>query len=279
MVTVLCVSRSGYHAWRKQRGTVSAKRAQQITRDKAVKTLFYQQRKRAGAAPIHAALKAQGIPCDIKTVSASLRRQGLVAKGTRKFKVTTDSVHTHYISPNRLNRDITAEKPNQKWVGDITYLYTSEGWLYLAVIIDLYSRQVVGWSMDKRMKSDLVCRALQMAIRRRGITPSNCDGLILHSDRGSQYCAKAYRKIISHYGFVQSMSRKGNCWDNACAESFFRTLKVEAVYSESLLNRYAMKRMIFQYIEVYYNRQRLHGSIGWQTPVNYEAKYVQISTI
>lgn len=157
---------------------------------------------------------------DAKSISRSMRRQNLVPKAARKFKVTTNSNHKLSVAPNLLDQDFTASAPNQKWAGDITYLVTSEVWLYLAVVIDLYSRAVIGWSMGTRMTADLVCDALQMALWRRGFPA----GTIIHSDRGSQYCSTAYRKLIRGHDLRQSMSRKGNCWDNACVESFFHSL-------------------------------------------------------
>ena len=169
-----------------------------------------------------------------------------------------------------LGRDFSASAPNQKWVGDITYLYTREGWLYLAVVIDLYSRAVVGWSMNSRMTADLVCDALTMALFRRG-RPKN---VIVHSDRGSQYCSYAYRGLIEKHHLTLSMSRKGNCWDNACAESFFHSLKVEAIYGEPVMERETMRQTVFEYIEIDYNRTRRHSANGYLSPEDYESKYI-----
>ena len=191
-------------------------------------------------------------------------------KAARKFKVTTDSNHSLPVAPNLLARDFTASAPNQKWVGDITYLMTSEGWLYLAVIIDLYSRSVVGWSMGERMTSSLVCDALTMALFRRGFPKD----VILHSDRGSQYCSHAYREMADKYQLKMSMSRKGNCWDNACAESFFHSLKVEAIQYEPIMTKKEMRQNIFEYIEVDYNRVRRHSAMGYLSPENYEKENV-----
>ena len=195
-----------------------------------------------------------------------MKRQQLVPKAARMFKVTTDSNHTLAVAPNLLAQNFTATKVNQKWVGDITYLYTSEGWLYLAVIIDLYSRAVIGWSMNSRMTADLVCDALKMAMFRRGFPK----GVIVHSDQGSQYCSKAYRALMTKYEHKQSMSRKGNCWDNACAESFFHSLKVEAIQYEPLKDRESMRQSVFEYIEVDYNRTRRHSANGYLSPENFE---------
>ena len=195
-----------------------------------------------------------------------MKRQNLVAKAARKFKVTTDSNHRLPVAPNLLGQNFTTGQPNQKWAGDITYLYTSEGWLYLAVMIDLHSRAVIGWSMSTRMTADLVCDALSMALWRRGFPK----GVIVHSDRGSQYCSKAYWEIIDKHQLKQSMSRKGNCWDNACVESFFHSLKVEAIQYEPLMSRAQMRQAVFEYIEVDYNRKRRHSTLGYLSPEQYE---------
>ncbi|EJF9968640.1 IS3 family transposase, partial [Vibrio parahaemolyticus] len=188
----------------------------------------------------------------------------------RKFKCTTDSKHKMPVAPNLLAQDFNATAPNQKWAGDITYLATSEGWLYLAVIIDLYSRQVIGWSMDTRMTATLVCDALSMALFRRGFP----EEVIVHSDRGSQYCSKDYQDLITAYNLKQSMSRKGNCWDNTCVESFFHSMKVEAIQYEPIMTRDEMRQTVFEYIEVDYNRTRRHSALGYLSPVNFEQQNV-----
>ncbi|EGU42788.1 integrase, partial [Vibrio ichthyoenteri ATCC 700023] len=206
-----------------------------------VKKAFDDSKERDGSRRIQKELADNGDKLNIKTIAASMKRQGLIAKAARKFKCTTDSKHTMPIAPNLLAQDFRAEVPNQKWAGDITYLVTSEGWLYLAVIIDLYSRQVIGWSMDTRMTASLVCDALSMALFRRGFP----EQVIVHSDRGSQYCSKDYRTLISNYNLKQSMSRKGNCWDNACVESFFHSMKVEAIQYEPIMTREEMRQTVF----------------------------------
>ena len=270
MVVVLQVSRSGFYEWRKH--VLSPSRREQDRRrlDEQVADAFASSKERDGAVRIQRELAERGEPYNIKTIRRSMKRQHLVAKARRRFKVTTDSDHVLPIAPNLLARNFVAEKPNQKWVGDITYLYTSEGWLYLAVIIDLYSRAVVGWSMGERMTASLVCDALTMALFRRGFPK----GVITHSDRGSQYCSTAYRNIIDKHSLQQSMSRKGNCWDNACAESFFHSLKVEAIHDEPLKNRRQMRETVFEYIEVDYNRTRRHSANGYISPVIFEMKKV-----
>lgn len=196
-----------------------------------------------------------------------MKELGLFCKTTRKFKATTNSKHNYPVAPNRLNRQFTVKKPNQAWVGDITYIWTAEGWLYLATVIDLFSRRVVGWSMDSRMKVSLVNDALSSAIGQR--KPGK--NLLWHTDRGSQYASNSHRKLLAEHGIVQSMSRKGNCWDNAVAESFFHTLKTGLVNHKSYLTREEAKQDIFEYIEVFYNRQRLHSTNDYWSPVDYEA--------
>ncbi|RUO24717.1 IS3 family transposase [Aliidiomarina sanyensis] len=268
MVNVLNVSRSGYYAWRKHGQTVNPREQRQIERDEAIKQAFIDSKERSGARRIQVDLAELDMTPDIKTIRNSMIRQGFVPKAARKFKVTTDSKHNQPVAPNLLEQDFTASAPNQKWVGDITYLFTSEGWLYLAVIIDLYSRSVVGWSMSNRMTATLVCDALKMALFRRGFP----EGIIVHSDRGSQYCSSDYRDLIKKHRLTQSMSRKGNCWDNACAESFFHSLKVEALQDEPIMDRENMRRAVFEYIEVDYNKTRRHSAIGYLSPENFELK-------
>ncbi|PMF28135.1 IS3 family transposase, partial [Vibrio splendidus] len=231
---------------------------------------FDVSKERDGSRRIQKELAESGDNHNVKTIAASMRRQDLVAKAARKFKCTTDSKHKMPVAPNLLAQDFNATAPNQKWAGDITYVATSEGWLYLAVIIDLYSRQVIGWSMDTRMTASLVCDALSMALFRRGFP----EQVITHSDRGSQYCSKDYRDLISTYNLKQSMSRKGNCWDNACVESFFHSLKVEAIQYEPIMTREQIRQTIFEYIEVDYNRTRRHSALGYLSPMNFEKQNV-----
>ena len=194
---------------------------------------------------------------------------GLVSKVKKKFRATTDSGHNNPVAPNVLDRDFSTTAPDQKWVGDITYIPTRQGWLYLAVVIDLYSRTVVGWAMSKRINKQLVCDALYQALWRRGF-PKN---VIMHTDRGSQYCSKQYQKLLQSYNLVCSMSRKANCWDNAVAESFFKTLKAELVYQTKYHTRAQAKQDIFEYIAIYYNKQRLHSSLDYKTPSEVEWEY------
>ncbi|MEZ9421452.1 IS3 family transposase [Vibrio breoganii] len=270
MSKVFDVSRSGFYHWLKNRHNASPRELARHALDNHVKKAFVDGKERDGARRIKVALEEGKHPYNIKTISQSMKRQGLVAKAARKFKCTTDSNHTKAISPNLLAQDFNATGPNQKWAGDITYLATSEGWLYLAVIIDLYSRQVIGWSMNERMTAELVCDALKMALFRRGFP----EGVILHSDRGSQYCSNDYRELITAYKLRQSMSRKGNCWDNACVESFFHSLKVEVIQYEPIMTREKMRQTVFEYIEVDYNQTRRHSALGYLSPINFEKQNV-----
>lgn len=280
----LTVSRSGFHAWR-----IRLVNQEKLALNQAVKHYHTQHKARVGAPSIHADLQAQGVSVSVRTVGRVMQALSLRAKYSRKFKRTTDSNHQYGASPNLVNRDFTATRPNQVWVGDITYIRTDEGWLYLAVMLDIYSRQVVGWQMSKRIDRHLVCDALQAALVTRGIAkqplsemptslttdlPINLPmGLMVHSDQGVQYASNDYRDMIQDYHLTQSMSRRGNCWDNAVAESFFATLKKQAIYGERFLTREAAKQQIFEYIECYYNRVRRHSTNGWVSPVDFEAAY------
>ncbi len=228
--------------------------------------IFIQNKCRYGSRRIRKTLIKMGYQASRRRVIKLMKVQNLHCKTKRKFKHTTDSRHNLPIAPNLLNRDFSPLKPNQVYAGDITYIPTNEGWLYLAVVIDLYSRQVVGWSMDKRMKTALVNDALKMAIRKR----KPREGLIAHTDRGSQYASDSHRKLLKMYGIQQSMSRQGDCWDNAVAESFFHTLKTELTYHEIFNTREEAKQKIFEYIEIYYNRLRMHSANDYMSPVEFE---------
>ena len=270
LAEVLKVSRSGFYTWLKTRHQLTSRDKAREARDVRVKEAFQRSRSRSGARRIRVELHETGYSHDIKTISKSMRRQNLVPKAARKFKITTDSQHKLPGAPNLLGQNFEASAPNQKWAGDITYLMTSEGWLYLAVVIDLYSRSVIGWSMSNRMTAKLTCDALKMALLKRG-SPK---GVIFHSDRGSQYCSQVYRELLDKYAFKQSMSRKGNCWDNACVESFFHSLKVESIQDEALMDKKVMRQNVFEYIEIDYNRKRRHSSLGYLSPMNFELKNV-----
>jgi len=230
--------------------------------------IFEFHKKRYGSVRIHKELKKQGIRCSRKRVERLMRELEIAAMGKRRFKATTDSKHKHPAAPNLLGRYFQVSKPNQVWTGDITFISTQHGWLYLAVVIDLFARKVVGWQVSNRINAELAVGALRMAIRTRNPAP----GLIFHSDRGSQYAGHVFQKVVKAYGFVQSMSRKGDCWDNAPTESFFATLKKELIRKYIYTTRDEAKMDIFRYIEGYYNNFRLHSFLDYHTPVEFEEK-------
>lgn len=270
MAQIFKVSRSGFYTWRQRKNTPSRSQEGRDKRDAEIKSLFEAGKGRNGAIRLTRDMADQGLRCNRKTVAASLRRQGLRAKGARKFKATTNSKHNLPVAPNLLQQDFEATAPNQKWVGDITYLWTDEGWLYLAILLDLYSRKVIGWAMSERMTAALVCDALQMALWRRKMPT----GVIVHSDRGSQYCSHDYQRLLKAHELRCSMSAKGNCYDNACAESFFHSLKVELIHGERFQTRQAMQEAVFEYIEVDYNRTRRHSANDYISPEAFEAQKV-----
>ncbi len=211
-------------------------------------------------------LKEIGLSVGHRRVGRLMRQNGISVVRTRKHKVTTDSNHKFNIAPNLLNRNFEADRPNQKWVVDISYIWTREGWLYLAVVLDLHSRRVIGWAVSNRMKRDLAIRALNMAIALR----RPLKGCIHHSDRGSQYCSHDYQKILRLHGFKVSMSGKGNCYDNAAMETFFKTIKAELIWRHSWQTRRAVEIAIFQYINGFYNPRRRHSALGWKSPLAFE---------
>jgi putative transposase len=263
MCRVLSVSPSGYYAWRNRK---PSKRTQaRAAVDATVKAEFEARKGRAGAPRLSRHLRVGR-----RQVAESLRRQGLRAKAAKKFKATTNSNHTLPVAENLLQQDFTAERPNQVWVGDITYIGTDEGWLYLAIVLDLFSRKVVGWSMSDRMTASLVCDALRMAVFAR----KRPTGVIVHTDRGSQYCSREHRALLSAHSLVASMSAKGNCYDNAAMESWNHSLKVEAIHGERFATREQAKAHVFDYIEVDYNRNRLHSTLGYVSPEQFELAHV-----
>jgi transposase InsO family protein len=268
-ITVMCrmlaVSRSGYYAWLK-RPTSPRKMADQELAQH-IKDIHQQSRQTYGSPRIQAELAENGINCSHKRVARLMRDEELWAKQRRKFKVTTtDSAHNYPVAPNRLDQNFRASRPNEKWLVDITYIPTAEGWLYLAVVMDLYARRIVGWAMADTLERSLVIAALTMAIKRRQPSP----GLLHHSDRGSQYASDDYQALLTQYQMHCSMSRTGNCYDNAPMESFFGTLKTELVHHCHYQTKAEAKTDIFEYIEVFYNRFRRHSALLYQSPVNYE---------
>ncbi len=264
MCRVLGVSRSGYNDWVDRAESARSLRHRALTQK--IRHFHQASRETYGAPRIHEDLLESGERIGENTVALLMQRAGIVPKTVRKFRVTTDSRKT-VPAPNLLEQQFTVNGPNQRWVSDITFIPTREGWLYLAVIMDLYSRAVIGWAMDKRMKTALVTDALKMALMRRKVRSS----LLLHSDQGSQYAATDYRAMLAANGIACSMSRKGCCWDNAVAESFFHTLKTELAHHEDYFSRAQAKASIFEYIEVFYNRQRRHSHIGQVAPLAFEA--------
>jgi putative transposase len=263
-VTRMCrqlgVSRTGYSQWRTR--APSDRAMANAALDTRVAALHAQSKRSYGRPRIVRGLRKLGLRVSHERVRRSLKRQALRPVYKRPYRVTTDSDHGKAVAPNILNRRFDGWQINEAWVGDVTFIATREGWLYLAAIMDLASRRIVGWSMSERMKSDLVCQALRSAYSRR----KPAAGLIMHSDRGSQYASATHRALIKDYRIVQSMSRKGNCWDNSAMESFFKTLKVERVHQLRYETRPQAKLDVMNWIEGFYNRERMHSSNGYQSP-------------
>lgn len=264
MARVLKVSRSGYYAWRKRKPSKRQIENKQLL--VAIKDVYDDSKGRYGSPKITREINAKGIPCGENRVARLMNNNSIASVTKRKFKHTTDSKHKQPVADNLLQDDVQIETTDQVWVSDITYIRTREGWLYLAIILDLYSRLIVGWAIKDRLKKDLVTDALTMACQKRQ-PPS---GLIFDSDRGVQYASDDVRKILKQNRFLQSMSGKGNCYDNAYAESFFHSFKTELVYQESFPTRSEAKNKTFEYIEVFYNRKRSHSALGYLTPVKFE---------
>jgi len=260
LCAVLEVSRSGYYWWLQNKPSKRTQANQQL--DERINMIYLAHKKRYGAPRITQELKAQAIPCSHTRVARRMKIMGLKAVARKRFKVTTGPEHTRPAYSNILRRDFNATGIDQKWCSDITHVPTSQGWLYLAVVLDLYSRAVIGWAMGSKINTQLVCDALLMALSKRRFPK----GTIVHSDLGGQYCAKQYRQIIAANQLIGSMSRRGNCWDNAVAESFFRTLKVELIHENHYPTRESARQSIFQYIEGYYNLKRLHSAIDYRVP-------------
>jgi transposase InsO family protein len=268
MCRMLEVSRSGFYAWRRRgdsQRTISDRKLAVL-----IRAIFKRFRRNYGSPRVYKELKAQDIRVGRKRVERLMKQEGLVAKQSRKFKTTTDSSHNLPVSPNLVGRQPVVTAPNQIWVADITFIPTVSGWAYLAVVLDLYSRVVVGWALRSHMKSSLVIEALQMAIRRR--RPPR--GLIHHSDQGCQYASHAFRDELAEHGIQSSMSRRGDCYDNAFAESFFHSLKVEQTYHRCYLTCGDARRDVAEYIDSFYNPIRRHSSVGYESPLDYERRMV-----
>jgi transposase InsO family protein len=264
MCRVLAVSPGGYYDWRGRPQSSRAARHDALV--VSIQAVHGEVKARYGSPRIHAELVARGNPCCVNTVARLMRREGIAAVTRRKFRVTTDSNHNRPVFENVLNRQFEPEAPDRAWTADITYVATGEGWLYLAAVEDLYSRKIVGWSMGRRVDSRLVVDALEMALARR--LPG--EGLVAHSDRGSQYASEHYQGLLAGHGIVCSMSRRANCWDNAPMESFFASLKKELTRGEVFATREQARASIFEYIEVFFNRIRRHSSLGYMSPAEYE---------
>lgn len=267
-VSVLCrtlgVSLSGYYAWKKRPVSQHQREDQQLAEQ--IQAVYHACRQVYGSPRIHAELRDQGVTSSRKRVARLMREQGLSARRRRHKTITTKSEPGARVAPNVLDQDFTASRPNEKWTGDITAVWTYEGWLYVAVVLDLFSRRVIGWAMAATQDETLIERALRMALLGRQLSP----GLLFHSDRGSQYTSDAYRAVLAGAQITVSMSRTGNCYDNAVTESFFGTLKGECVERTCFQTRSEARQAIFEYVECFYNRVRRHSSLGYVSPVAYE---------
>lgn len=268
MCKVLKLARSGYYAWLKRKPSPRTQENQILSQE--IQQIYQASRQTYGSPRIHAALVAKGFQVGRQRVVRLMEKLDICARRKRKFKATTDSEHDLPIAQNVLDRDFKTLEPDQAWVADMTYIWTTEGWLYLAVIIDLFSRRVVGWSMAEHMRTELVLTALKAALGQRVASQT---GLTFHSDRGSQYASGDYQTALRNAGMTCSMSRRANCWDNAVAESFLGTLKTELIYPRLFSTRAIARTVIAEWIEVFYNRQRLHSTMGYLTPVQFEENY------
>ena len=264
MCQALSVSLSGWASWR--RGGRRGRRLAQPALLALIRAIHTESKGAYGWPRIWRELQDRGIPAGKERIRKLMQIHGIRAKHKRRYKATTDSKHDLPVAPNLLNRQFQTQRPDQVWTADITYIPTREGWLYLAVVMDLYTRMIVGWAMGSRMTKELVIHALRMACFRRKPAP----GLLHHSDRGSQYCSHAYQDLLKDYGILASMSRKGNCWDNAPMESFFNSLKNERVFHQTYHTREQARCDLFEYLEVFYNRSRRHSALRYQSPA---AKY------
>lgn len=268
MCASLEVSRSGYYAWRNQKVSQREEENQELLQE--IKIIYETSRRTYGSPRVHFALQQQGSKAGRHRVARLMRKHGIVAgKPKKRYPVTTQRRPGALAAPNLLNQDFSATQPNEKWVTDITYIDTAEGWLYLAVVIDLFSRTIVGWAMADHMETSLVEAALKMAMSRRTVSIN----LLHHSDQGSQYTSYDYQNLLSNAPCQISMSRAGNCYDNAVAESFFGTLKTECANYQFATHQQARSE-IFEYIEIWYNRQRIHSTLGYLTPLEFEQQFL-----
>lgn len=261
---VLMVSRAGYYAWRRRPKSQRAVLNEELL--KRIHAQFLERKRRYGSPRIRDDLREEGLQVGKHRVARLMRNAGLYAKAARRFRITTDSSHTKEVAPDLLERNFRVEAPDRVYVGDMTYLWTEQGWLYLAVWIDLYSRLVVGWALGKRLDAALVCSAFERACARRRPQP----GFLVHSDRGTQYASAQFRRLLKQQQARQSMSLKGDCWGNAVAESFFHSFKVEAIFGERFSTRREMELEVFDYIERFYNKVRRHSALGSRSPLVFE---------
>lgn len=270
-VEVLCevldVSRSGFYAWKKRPPSARAKADAVLAVE--VAAAHRKSGKRYGSPRVHRALRKKGVRTSPKRVARLMREKGIVGRQKLRFRRTTDSNHSSPIASNVLARDFEPAAPNQAWAGDVTYIATGDGWTYLAVLLDLFSRRVVGWAMSSTNDTALALAALNHAVRSRGAVPP---GLVHHTDRGSPYASDDYRNALARYGMIQSMSRRGNCWDNAVAESFFATLRAELVDHETYATERAAEQSVGDYIDNFYNVERLHSYLDYVSPIEFELK-------
>ena len=269
LCAALSVSTSGYRSW-KRGGSPARKRLTDAQMLVLIRSIDRQWRNAYGSPRMVRELRDRGFPAGKERVERLMRDNGIRARHKRRFKATTDSKHALPVAPNLLDRNFQPAAPNQVWSADLTYIWTDEGWLYLAVVLDLFNREVVGWSIKPRMTADIVMDALTMAWFRRQPAP----GLMHHSDRGSQYASHAFQARLQEYGMVCSMSRKGNCWDNAPTESFFNSLKNERVHGTRYDTRAAAQADLFDYIEPFYNRKRQHSTLGYVSPVKFLENWI-----
>lgn len=267
LCTALGVSRSGFYAWKRRPPTARAASDEQLAVEIAAP--HAKSTRRYGSPRIHRALRRKGIRVSRKRVARVMRENGIVGRLKRRFRITTDSNHPNPIAPNLVARDFAPDAPNKVWAGDVTYIATSEGWAYLAVILDLFSRRVVGWAISANNDTALALAALRRAVRGRHFVPA---GLLHHTDRGSPYASDDYRDALASYAMIASMSRKGDCWDNAPSESFFATLRAELVDDERYLTASAAETSIGDYIENFYNVERLHSTLDYVSPIEFELK-------
>ena len=275
MSRVLSVSRAGFYAWRKREPSAQAERREAV--GEALEETYYRCKRRYGAPRLAEELTARGIGCSANYAAKLLRARKLKALNGKRFRYERAVESMTQVRENILARDFDSDGPNRKWVSDITYIRVGRGWAYLAVVLDLFSRTVVGWALDTHVRETLILEALTMAAARRDLS----QGLLLHSDRGVQYRGNEYKQRLEDLGMVASMSRKGNCWDNAVMEAFFARLKVELIYPENYRTVEELRTGLFEYIEIFYNRQRRHSALGYDNPAHYELLFNQtnVSTI